>query len=370
MEAFIQDAILKIKDSVDVYVSTIEAELCIIQFYHINTRQKLSIKIDPAFSNLLSALDGVSPLSEHLEKLGFELDTDELASVLIYLIDNGVLEHPSYIDPDSRYSRQINFLSDWIFGVTAETAHKRIVETHCVIFGVGAVGSSIAISLARAGVSRFTLIDNKVLVLQSSERHPYFSREEVGEPKVYALDRYLQRINSEVNVRCVQKKLLPLTDLSDLVDSASVVVNTADEPYIGYTSVKLGRHLWGKNIPLYVAGGFDAHLMSTGDLYVPGESSCVDCSSNFFTIALADWKPSYKIHKSSSTKTHVIGGNGGLYSMSLFSASYGCVQLLNYIAGGKAYKSRLSRRGEFMTGQGEIEWVEISARENCNVCGK
>ncbi|MBV4480007.1 ThiF family adenylyltransferase [Pseudomonas khavaziana] len=370
MDAFTLNPVLKIKDSVDVYVSMTETDVCTIQFYHINTRQKLSIQIDPAFSELLSVFDGIHSLSTHLERLDFELDADELKSTLQYLIDNGVLEHPSHIDQNSRYSRQINFLSDWIFGVPAEVAHKRILDTHCVIFGIGAIGSSIAISLARAGVSKLTLVDNKKLEQHSSERHPYFSKSELGQPKVHALKRYLLRINSEIDVIGIQDKLLPLTDLSGLVDDASLVVNTADEPYIGHTSAKLGRYLWRKNIPLYVAGGFDAHLMSTGDFYIPGESNCVDCSTNFFTVALADWKPSYKIHESSITKTHVIGGSGGLYSMSLFSASYGCVQLLNYIAGGNAYKSRLSKRGEFMTGKGEIEWIEIPARDVCDVCGK
>ncbi|WP_238067237.1 HesA/MoeB/ThiF family protein [Pseudomonas shirazica] len=370
MEAFIQDIVLKIKDSVDVYVSMSDADICSIQFYHINTRQKLSIQIDPAFSELLSALDGVNAVSELIEKLGFEFDLDELASVLKYLIDNGVLESPSTIDQNSRYSRQLNFLSDWIFGLPAEVAHKRIVDAHCVIFGVGAVGSAIAISLARAGVSKFTIVDHKQLQLQSYERHLYYSTHDVGQPKVHVLERYLRKINSEVNVVCVQEKLLPSTELSELVDGTSLVVNTADEPYIGHTSVKLGRYLWAKNIPLYVAGGFDAHLMSTGDFYIPGESNCVDCSSSFFAVALADWKPSYKVHESSTTDTHVIGGSGGLGSMALFAASYACMQLLSYLAGGDAYRSRLSERGEFMTGKGEIEWVRISARDNCNVCGK
>jgi molybdopterin/thiamine biosynthesis adenylyltransferase len=370
MEAFTYDPVLKIKDSVDVYMSTGEPHICTIQFYHINTRQKLSIRVDPTFSEVLSALDGVKPLSKHLADFGFELDLDELKSILDYLIVNGVLEHPSSTDPDSRYSRQINFLSDWIFGLPADKAHQRIVDSHCVVFGVGAVGASIVINLARAGVSKFTLVDNKTLTKQSSERHPYFSINEIGEPKVHALRRHIEKINSDINVKCIQEKLLPLTDLSSLVDSATVVINTADEPYIGHTSVKLGRYLWAKNIPLYVAGGFDAHLMSTGDFFIPGESICIDCCSNFFSVALADWKPSYKVHKTNPTKTHVIGGSGGTYSMSLFSASYACVQLLNYIAGGEAYKSRLSQRGEFMIGKSEVEWVEISAKEGCDVCRK
>lgn len=368
MDAITYDSVLKIKDSVDVYVSTGEVEVCTIQFYHINTRQKFSIRVVPEFCEVLAALDGSSSLSKIINNLTFEFDTDELTSIIEHLIVRGVIEYPSVADPSSRYSRQINFLSDWIFDISAEKAHERIVDSHFVFFGVGAVGSSIAINLARAGVSRFTFIDSKLLTLQSAERHPYFSVNEVGEFKVDALKRYLKKINSEVSVTCSREKLLPSTELTRFVDNASAVINTADEPYIGHTSVKLGRYLWRKKIPLYVAGGFDAHLMSTGDFYVPGESICVDCCSSFFGDALAGWKPTYKIHKSNISRAHVIGGSGGFYSMSLFSSSYASIQLLNYIAGGKAYKSRLSQRGEFIIGKGKIEWVEILAKEGCNVC--
>lgn len=366
----IYNSVFKVKDSVDVYISTGEQDICTVQFYHINTRQKMSIRVAPEFSEVLAALDGVSPLYKVIGDLSFELDPDELKNIVTFLIERGILEHPSIFDPDSRYSRQVNFLSDWVFGVPPDKAHERIIASHIVIFGVGAIGSSIAIHLARAGVSTFTLIDKKQLSLQSAERHLYFSPEEIGEFKVDVLKRYLQKINSKIVVTCVREKLLPSTELSKLVDDASVVINSADEPYIGHTSIKLGRYLWGNKIPLYVAGGFDAHLMSTGDFYVPDESICVDCCSEFFGAALADWKPSYKIHKTNVSKTHVVGGNGGFFSMSLFSASYASIQILNYIAGGDAYKSRLSQRGEYIVEKGEIEWVNIKGREGCSVCWK
>lgn len=364
------DPILKIKESIDVYTLDDFPDNCKIQFYHINSRQKLSIRVATEFSSFLSALDGINPVSKILATLKFEFNIDELESILKYLYKKGILEYPSFSDPDSRYSRQINFLADWISGITAQEAHNRICNTHCVIFGVGAVGSSIAINLARAGLKKITLIDYKALTSQSFERHPYFSIDELGEQKVYALKRYLKLINSSIDVICFNHKLLPSTPLKNLIDDASFVVNTADEPYIGHTSIKLGRYLWQKNIPLYVAGGFDAHLMSTGDFYIPKKSTCVDCSSNFFTKALSNWKPNYKIHESSMTQNHIIGGSGGFYSMSLFSASYACIQLINYIAGGTAYKSRISQRGEYSSGIGEINWIKISPKEKCEICGK
>lgn len=93
----------------------------------------------------------------------------------------------------------------------------------------------------------------------------------------------MKRVRLQLSI----KRILPSTDLKEIIpESAGFVINTADEPYIGHISIKLGRYLWGKGISMYVAGGFDAHLMSTGDFFVPGESVCVDCCSGHFTSAL------------------------------------------------------------------------------------
>jgi len=370
MSNYLYDPVLKIKDSVDVYISNENVDICTISFYHINTRQKISIRINVVFKDILAEFDGLRSISKILSDLDLKVDFLELQSILEYLLSKGILEYPAIENFNSRYSRQINFLSDWIFGLPAERAHQKIINSHIVIFGVGAIGSSIAITLARAGISNFTFVDHKVLSYQASERHLFFLREEVGKFKVDALKRYLEKINSSVKVKCIREKLLPSTELSSIISDTTLVVNTADEPYIGHTSIKLGRYLWKNQIPLYVAGGFDAHLMSTGDFYIPGESNCVDCCSRFFSSALKDWKPIYKIDNGNEKKAPIVGGSGGIYSMSLFSSSFACIQILNYIAGGNSYKTRLSQRGEFINNTGEMTWVEIFSQEGCNVCGK
>ena len=366
-------AFLKIRDSVDIYVAEKNKGLVLVQFYFINTRRKISIEIDSRFCGVLASMDGTRCLSEILLENNLACD-EEADEVIQYLLDSKVIKNvvaEGEKADDERYSRQINFLDDWVESLGGLLAQQRILDAECVVVGVGAVGASIAIQLVRAGVGKIVLVDCKKLSESSRERHSYFSEYMVGENKVDVLKSHLNSINESCKVEAINQRILPGTDLSRIVsDTSSVVINTADEPYIGHISIKLGRHLWGKGIPMYVAGGFDAHLMSTGDFFVPGESVCVDCCSGYFTAALKNWKPSYKVHESQVKRGRVVGGAGGVQPMSLFSASYAAMLILNYLAGGAAYKNVINKRGEVSQVGAEINWVDIRGSAECDVCAK
>lgn len=366
------DLFLKIKESVDIYTSDIDGGVSFVQFYFINTRRKIGIEIDSRFCKLLTKIDGKTSLADVFASCDIEVD-EEAFKVVQFLLDSKIFVRMSGKDDthiDSRYARQVTFLDDWIQDLDGAAAQRRIHNSQCVVFGVGAVGSSIAIQLVRSGVSKLTIVDYKKLGISSQERHPYFSIDRLGDFKVDVLRDYLHEINKDCEISVHRDRILPNTDLSYFIsDNTAIAINSADEPYIGHISIKLGRHLWARNIPLYVAGGFDAHLMSTGDFLVPGESCCVDCCSNHFSEALKDWKPSYKVHEKQVARGQIIGGSGGLYPMSFFSAAHASLLIKNYLAGGNAYKNIIDKRGEFISSTGGIIWTKIIKKEGCNVCG-
>ncbi|WP_459581263.1 ThiF family adenylyltransferase [Dickeya oryzae] len=116
-----------------------------------------------------------------------------------------------------------------------------------VLFGCGAVGAKIIEILARAGVNHITLIDYKIMSEASAVRHNYYSYKRVGEPKVDVLSDFLARINKNILIKKHFEKLMPDSDLSKLIpDDTDLIINTCDEPYIGHTSLKLGRYAQSK----------------------------------------------------------------------------------------------------------------------------
>lgn len=368
--------IVKIKDSVDVYQIPIDEHTEKVQFYKINTREKSSIQVAKAFSIILGRLDGKSSLGEVLYQCGFSVDEMELANMVDYLVEHGYAltvdnENPSPLSTDdmARYMRQINYFDDLLITRTGAESQQLLGKKSVTVIGCGAVGSAIVTHLVRAGITNIALVDYKRVRTSDAQRHLYYSADEVGEFKTEALARYLQRINSSCKIKIVNTRLVPHTELDEILDaSTDVVINSADEPYIGHTTLKLGRYLWPRHIALYVAGGFDAHSMSTGEFIINGMTPCADCCSNTFKLALEDWTPTYVPSYHEKTKS-LIGGAGGLAGQSLFSASIGAMNIISYLVTDESISRNLAKRGEYLINQGRMTWMEMNTQEGCDVCG-
>jgi adenylyltransferase/sulfurtransferase len=91
----------------------------------------------------------------------------------------------------SRYARQE------ALDKIGKAGQRKIRKASVVIVGCGALGSSSADLLARAGVEELVLVDRDVVDLVNIHRQRYYERD-IGAPKVEALARHLRDVNSEV----------------------------------------------------------------------------------------------------------------------------------------------------------------------------
>lgn len=381
------DPVFKLKDSVDVYTFPGEKDSIQIQFYKINTREKFTITVDPKVSVLLANLNGISTIPEIMQKLNYSysaLDSDELFN---YLESRGVIAKVSTSNPDDnptlhRYSRQINYFDDLLDTQPGLSTQKKLTQKNVVILGSGAIGSSIAIHLVRSGVENITLVDYKRINLGHLARHLFVTKKTINQYKTDALKAYLLRINPRCHIKCINNKIKPNSSTYSFIhENTDLVVNTADEPYIGHITLKIGRELWEKDIALYVAGGFDAHLMSTGELIAKGISPCADCCSNTFKQALKNWKPTYAaendglatntndISSKAKENSFILGGAGGLASQALFSASYAAINIINYLIDNHKSSDKFTSRGEYILNKGKMTWIQLENQGGCNVCG-
>lgn len=360
--------VYKIKDSVDIFLSTDDYIIA----YYMNTRQRKSFKVNKECVCLFENIDGVRTGAE-IKKIMYEkygVNPEFVEIVIDKMVENRIITALSKninILPESylqKYTRQINYFAEFLEseekGIQAQ---KKIQESKIVIFGIGAVGGDIALELAMAGVENLVLYDCDAVETADVARHMYFKEEYVGYSKNNALNRELEKINNNINVEIIAESMRPNTNVESLIKSATFVVNTMDEPYIGYTSAKISRLCVKHNVPHYIAGGFDAHLASTGELIIPYITPCVECYAEYFKVALKDWKP--KKHPVKMRYTEI----GGLASMSLFSASYACIEIVKYIAGLVDMKDYFKIRGEFLFHDMSLTYLDVERDPNCPICG-
>ncbi|MBW2504883.1 MAG: sulfur carrier protein ThiS adenylyltransferase ThiF [Deltaproteobacteria bacterium] len=104
--------------------------------------------------------------------------------------------------------------------------HQHIKHACIGIAGVGGLGSSVAIALARIGVGQLILADFDVVEPSNLNRQQYFI-DQIGQPKVYALRTTLMRINPHVHVTACHVRITP-KNVGEVFGHASVLVEAFD----------------------------------------------------------------------------------------------------------------------------------------------
>ena len=149
--------------------------------------------------------------------------------------------------------------------------------------------------------------------------------------------------------------------------------------------MKLGLYLQNKNIPLYVMGGFDAHLMSSGELVYPPKTPCISCIQKTFSNALEDWQPTYITTNSFQQMdmsaldinidkkqhdikfTNNIGGAGGMIMMSAYSANISSLKIIHFLIDDPHYDYQIMRY-EYLPNTGKMTGFGLLKQEGCDVC--
>lgn len=361
-----------LRDEIDVYV---DDETLMCTFVFLSSRQRLTLRVQAWMIQLLPLFDGQRSNEEIKEGLSpdEQIQFDKFAD---YLVTKGVLvEYEWYekLDLDSEYKnqymRQLRFMTDLTGSAAAtEEVQSRIRDCSVTIAGVGAVGSWLLYQLLQLGFERFRLIDFKRMDSHCLDRHctPIpLSPDECGQLSKVAYYRNVAlSVNPVSSVSVFETLIDTETDLDILLAGSDVVINCADEPYIGYTSIRMSRYCVQKRIPLLVGGGFDAHLASLGELIVPFQTPCSDCYNHYFQESLKDWKPiKHPVNDRSSSI-------GGLSSLSMFSASTAALKLFMHFAiPAQGDLPEQGGRGEFKFDSYDVDYFSVPRDLECKVCG-
>ena len=359
-----------LRDGVDVYV---DDQRLIVTFVFLSTRQRLQVKAEQWLIQLLPFFDRVHSIAELSHELP-EIKREKLHLFLSYLQSKGLLVDSEWLRQlvfDDEYTsslqRQLNFMLD-ILGSPkcVSKAQNKIQCAQVAIFGLGAVGSALFLELLQMGFQNFVLVDGKNLRPDSSDRHtlPLAIDLSLETPtsKVDYYEKCARTLNKNVRIRKEKIKLTTGTELDTLLNKVTFVINFADEPYIGYTSLRLSRYCVENDIPMIVGGGFDAHLASMGELIIPKLTPCSDCYNSYFQETLKNWKPIKHAVRDRSK------GIGGLKSMSQFSASSVALKVFRYFVNTGGQATENGGRGEFKFRDYSIDHFSVRRNPNCAVC--
>ncbi|WP_114745845.1 ThiF family adenylyltransferase [Falsibacillus pallidus] len=166
-----------------------------------------------------------------------------------------------------RYSRQIRFAS------IGENGQKQLADSHVLIVGAGALGSSAAEMLARSGVGRLTIIDRDYVEESNLQRQQLYAEEdaEMKWPKAAAAEKRLGQINGWIDIQSIVGEADPQT-LDKLAAEADLIIDGTDN---FETRFIINDCAYKHGIP-WIYGGC---VGSFGMAYtmLPGKSPCLHC---------------------------------------------------------------------------------------------
>ncbi len=358
-----------LRDGIDVYVRG-EDE---VHFVFLATRKRITTIVKPFLVQALAWMDGkdnVTQLAERIVRVHGEEARGQLLAFIDYLEFKGIIIEPDWLthagldeDTLALQQRQLAFLLD-VLGSPEKVAEiqRKIGRARLVCFGVGAVGSWVLRQLLGLGFKQFVLVDHDTSEAADASRHAFFEATDVN-GDCFKARTTADRMQAQFKGLDIVAKTEPLTtgvELEKIIEpDTDLVINAADEPYIGYTSVLLSRFCVPRRIPLLVAGGFNAHLGSLSELIIPGLTPCADCYADYFQEALKNWKPiEHPVAKRQDAA-------GGLCSLSVFAAGSAAMKILRYFTGEGDFSGG---RGELMFANYQLDAFKVERRPDCPVC--
>jgi molybdopterin-synthase adenylyltransferase len=170
--------------------------------------------------------------------------------------------------PDlSRYARQMRYPH------LGEAGQRRLAASRALICGCGALGSSLANLLVRAGVGKVRLVDRDFVELSNLHRQTLFDEADVaaGLPKAVAAAEKLRVINSTVEIEPVVAHIDP-DNVESLCRGVDAILDGTDNFETRYLLNDAAVHL---NLPWVYGGCIGAEGQTLTIL--PGETGCLRC---------------------------------------------------------------------------------------------
>jgi len=162
-----------------------------------------------------------------------------------------------------------------MFPGIGEEGQAKLINGSVVIIGCGALGSSIATFLVRAGVGKVRIVDRDFIEEHNLQRQVLFNEEDIEArlPKAIAAERHLKKVNSSVEIEGIVADV-NYSNIERFCHNADVILDGLDnfETRFLINDVAL-KH----NIPWIYGGAIASNGMTM--TIIPGETPCFRCFS-------------------------------------------------------------------------------------------
>ncbi len=168
---------------------------------------------------------------------------------------------------DERYARQT------LFAGIGKAGQERLGAARVLIVGCGAMGSTLANNLARAGVGHLRIVDRDYVEGNNLQRQVLYDEQDVrrGMPKAAAAAENLRRVNSQIEIEPVIADVTA-DNVEELLDGVDLALDGTDNFETRYL---LNDACLKAGIPWIYNGVIAAYGVTMTVL--PGDTACLRC---------------------------------------------------------------------------------------------
>ncbi|WP_156291231.1 ThiF family adenylyltransferase [Oceanobacillus salinisoli] len=172
----------------------------------------------------------------------------------------------------NRYARQELFLG--------EKSQSKIQNSSVIMIGAGALGSSSAEMLTRAGVGELTIVDRDYVEWSNLQRQQLYSEEDARNklPKAVAAKNRLQQINSEITIHSLVSDVHGL-NIQEMIKGHDVIVDATDN----FETRLIANDAAVKHGIPFIMGSCVASYGTTFAV-IPEKTPCLHCLLNHLPV--------------------------------------------------------------------------------------
>ncbi len=179
-------------------------------------------------------------------------------------------------DTESIYSRN----QAYYYFNNMGNVQKKLSGSSVLILGCGGIGTHVAWNMCVLGVGKITLVDFDTVEESNLNRQILYSMDDIGKNKAEVLRERLQRINPNITVNVLNRKIWSEEELDEIVqsDRFSLILKSLDSPAL--FPLWLDHVCKRRRIP-YISGITVSTAPMIGPTFLPGHSADY---SEFFEV--------------------------------------------------------------------------------------
>ncbi|MFX1297232.1 MAG: ThiF family adenylyltransferase [Promethearchaeota archaeon] len=166
---------------------------------------------------------------------------------------------------DNRYSRQI------LLKNIRKKGQKKLANSTAAIIGCGALGTTIANNLVRAGIGYIQVVDRDIVELNNLQRQNLFDEDDIGSSKAWVIAEKLRKINSEINIESIVEDV-NYRNIENIIKNMNVVLDGTDNMLVRFL---INDACVKHDIPWIYGGAIKTSGMTMN--IIPHKTPCFRC---------------------------------------------------------------------------------------------